>query len=84
MCADYTDQNFPSYFKKIYKIQIFITIFRFTIKKCIHLSTNKPSIGALVVEIAFMVWRKYFENSTFVHRICSHHVKSFSIHVMQI
>ena len=35
---------------KNFKIQIFIAIFGFSMKKCIQMSTNKPSVGPVILE----------------------------------
>ena len=37
-------------FLKLFTIPIFIAIIRFSIKNAIKMSTNKPSIGAVVLE----------------------------------
>ena len=56
----YKFYNILTYFLfKNVKIQIFIAIFGF----CIQMSTNKPSIGSVVLEILPWILRKYSQIS---------------------
>ena len=54
--------NFFNFYQKNYKFN-FIAIIRFSTKKCIKMSTNKPSIGSVVFEILlFCVCKNIFVN----------------------
>ena len=56
-------------FTNNYKIQFVIAIFGFSIQKYIQMSTNMPSIGAVVLETAMLVWGNEFQISTFEYNI---------------
>ena len=53
-------------FQKKMKSKFFIAIVGFSIKNCIQMSTNKSSIGAVVLEIVPRNQRKCMKFSTFV------------------
>ena len=55
-----------SKFSNIFKyIQIFIAIICIQSEKCTHISTNKPSIGSVVLEIAPVDFEKLMSNFNF-------------------
>ena len=55
------------------EIWVFIAIFGFSIKKCIQMSTNKPSIDSVVLEMTGKILRKCRQISPFVHENYSLH-----------
>ena len=56
-----TDQVWQTW-KKKYKIQIFTALFGFNVRNAFQMSTNKPSIGSVVLEIVLVSLRKCLQN----------------------
>ena len=53
LIADDTSKMFNLFFKKKMKFQIFIALYLNSVcEKCIKMSTNKPSVESVVLEIA--------------------------------
>ena len=67
------DKIFNFFFSKILEIQIDIYHIWIQHAKCIQMSTNKPSIGSVVLEIVPAISEYNSKMSAFAHLNCSLH-----------
>ena len=61
-----TGQNFPTFSKNFWNSKFHCHIQH---KKCIQMSTNKPSIGAMILEIPLELWENSFKLQLFLTQI---------------
>ena len=61
-----TGQNFPTFSKNFWNSKFHCHIQH---KKCIQMSTNKPSIGAMILELPLELWENSFELQLFLTQI---------------
>ena len=69
------DTTFSNLLKKKFKNSIFHCYIWIQHEKCIKMSTNKPSIGAVVLDIAIEFGENSFKFKLFQTQTCSQHVE---------